>query len=1524
MVGGSAVFGGVGGHNVQVQGDVHGDLITLSVNEVVAESEEPEGTDADAGTGTDTDTDDRLPPTAPQRGTGKRSRYRATIEKIYARCPSPVGREVEQAQVADFLSGNDPYFWWIGEPYSGKTTLAAAIAAAPQPDVVTVGFFVSRADGTRVRDFQAALADQLAAVAGLPRTPYSQPHGFDLNNLWPLAAERVRRTGRTLLLIVDGLDEDDYSRYREVSIASQLPESCPYGSRVLVTSRYAPDVLAAVGDSHPLRSTLAKRLRANDASNASRQRTEQELHRAFDDPDRATARANRAVMGLLAAAGGHLGASDLVQLAHFDADLYEVRQILEHTLGRLVEPRDEFGERRYVLAHDLIRAEAMELLGNETLRSHRAAIGAWADRFAADGWPAGTPTYLLDQYPRLLVEDGDHASLRRLQRPERYRLLYERFGSHHVAMSGLNDLIAMLASESDYTTLVPLVMWVGRLRNATEQLPADVPEGWALLGEFDKAAHLARGTSNDLNRVEALAAVARVYADVSPLGDIAQAGDPEELLEAAEFTAFRFPEAYNRASSAAMIARAYTSLGNSARALALIEHAYYPEEQWDNISSTRAVRALTDIAGTAAAAGGVGTALMALRRIPVSGRQEADEAAIRAAVHAGQLATAEQIANCSPARRVMGRALAALVEETGETETADRLIAELSNDAVSSHYRKRNYLAVLRMVESVVKEGRLDRARQLADSIGHSNLRAQACLFVAWGAVDRERYDLAVQVLAGCPVIGSQASSAWAKIGGRAKYAAAKGNWRQAAELLGKAWRAAWAEDSVEKELTGLVPQVIIARDVDGEPARAGQLIANTIERARSAPGARRDTRLAAVARMSAAVGMLPEAEKAIGWITSPDISDKAFVDVAEAVTGDLDLAERLIACVANPMLRMSAMRRLVNEAARARRFEDATRIAKAMPDHPWRAAAVAEAAGEAVSAGCLEDAETLLTDGSLARGWTFSAGLARVAKAWIQIGAHANAARLLWQAERHVEMAPRWNFLETTPMQLVTSFQAAGQYEQIEAVSPFIPSSWQMARAMIALVNPIRRPGDNVRNRRLLETAENAVAELDDPDDSAELMLRMTEVAIRAGDDEFAGRMAGRVLAFIRNQLTDDMERIRIALRLYRGFDSPGYDRQRDSALAAAQQLALEARTKAERGACQALICRSAIRLNMLDTAESVASSIAHQSWRAEALSVVAKAAWRSKDHRRARYLLKDAEAAARRIVSPTRKAITMTYIAMSAADFHDRKTARRLIRGAEAIVADIFRNDLKGVVLGRIAQAWLKLKDIARAQKSIEEIKDVLHDVSDVCIADAVMFGLVRDVAASGLIDDAKQIAQSVQVSYPRYYILAVIARYAAICGESDRAVALFEEAISAARRIRDPKVRDSAVAQVARRTVGAGYYDVAESCASYSPKVANAVTRGLIEAGRLEDAERVIESVIGADVAWQTLADLARAAYAADDCDRADRIVRRLISEGAPQVPLDVIVRLCPTAAAVITETLNDIHDQKVTMAGAVIEA
>jgi hypothetical protein len=140
------------------------------------------------------------------------ARYLAQVRDL-----APVelrGREQELAELVQFCAGDEPYLWWRADAWAGKSALAAWFVVHPPAGVRVVSFFVTRrlagqADSVA---FTEAMVEQLAAVAD--ESASTTPSGRDRERvlLLDLAARRVGERQERLLLVVDGLDEDEGAR----------------------------------------------------------------------------------------------------------------------------------------------------------------------------------------------------------------------------------------------------------------------------------------------------------------------------------------------------------------------------------------------------------------------------------------------------------------------------------------------------------------------------------------------------------------------------------------------------------------------------------------------------------------------------------------------------------------------------------------------------------------------------------------------------------------------------------------------------------------------------------------------------------------------------------------------------------------------------------------------------------------------------------------------------------------------------------------------------------------------------------------------------------------------------------------------------------------------------------------------------------------------------------------------------------------------------------------------------------------
>jgi WD40 repeat protein len=356
----------------------------------------------------------RLPVPPPER---PEPAYWETVREfgrtLHQRMPQLLGREQDLAEIAAFATGSPGYRWLVGGVYAGKTALLYEAVTAGLPDEVdVVCYFLSRrasdADSSR---FLAAVVPQLAFLCGLD-PPVADRDQFYA--LWGRAAERAAGTGRPLLLVVDGLDEDIRPSGLP-SVASLLPTLVEGRAHVLVASRPHPELPVDVPDGHPLTSpSIRVDLKPFEGAERLADRARQEIYSLTHGVDADTA---VDVLGLLTAAAGPLSEEDLAFLSNdlappSAAHSRRVRRLVTEQAARSLELVGSTEQPRYQFAHFslLEYAQANKELSHSEYRNR---IHRWSQWWHDRGWPTSpdatesTPRYLLDSYLGTLASEPD-------------------------------------------------------------------------------------------------------------------------------------------------------------------------------------------------------------------------------------------------------------------------------------------------------------------------------------------------------------------------------------------------------------------------------------------------------------------------------------------------------------------------------------------------------------------------------------------------------------------------------------------------------------------------------------------------------------------------------------------------------------------------------------------------------------------------------------------------------------------------------------------------------------------------------------------------------------------------------------------------------------------------------------------------------------------------------------------------------------------------------------------------------------
>ncbi|GAB3852647.1 hypothetical protein GCM10027610_081310 [Dactylosporangium cerinum] len=461
-----------------------------------------------------------------------RSAYQEQVRDI-APADGLRGREAELDLMARFCVGDEPYMYWEGPPWAGKTALMASFALNPPAGVTVVSFFIAarQPDQADSSAFTDSLIEQLAAVVGEepPRSLSASGRDALRRRLLRVAAERASAQGARLVLLIDGMDEDPgaHPGSGRPSIASRLPKSCPAGLRVLLAGRPHPDVPGDVDPDHPMRRIARTPLAVSPQAARIQHLALQELHRHLDVDDGALP---REVIGLVTAAGGGLTVADLEALTGQPRD--RVARLLDGILGRTLHGQpDPAGTDRlkgYAFAHETLSEQAGEALGPIQTGAYRQRLHRWADGFREAGWPDGTPRYLLaGGYPRMVEADGDADRLVALAIDEaRHERLSDRTGSDDAAQSEVRSALRLVLQRAtpDIYAALCLAWHRDRLNERGEAVPEGLPAVWAALGHSHRAEALALSRDTPEKRIRSLLAASEALAD---------AGDRRRAIELA-------------------------------------------------------------------------------------------------------------------------------------------------------------------------------------------------------------------------------------------------------------------------------------------------------------------------------------------------------------------------------------------------------------------------------------------------------------------------------------------------------------------------------------------------------------------------------------------------------------------------------------------------------------------------------------------------------------------------------------------------------------------------------------------------------------------------------------------------------------------------------------------------------------------------------------------------------------------------------------------------------------------------------
>ena len=862
------------------------------------------------------------------------------------------GREAELAELVRFCAGDAPYQWWLADAWAGKSALAAWFVLHPPAGVRVASFFVTRrlAGQADSDAFTEEMVEQLAVIADEPTAQATTPSGRDRERirLLELAARRVGEGQERLLLVVDGLDEDEGARPAsgKPSIASLLPRRPAGNVRVLVTSRPHPGIPDDVPGGHPLRHCVPRQLDpspfAHHIEVAAKNELMEQLHGDQLQVD---------ILGYVTASGGGLAIPDLAELT--GSPEWALDGKLRTVFGRSLMTRAQRGpvpagpdDVVYLFAHETLGAVAEETLGND-LGPYRQRLHGWADGYRERGWPADTPQYLLRPYWTLLADKGK-GDLRRLADlatdPGRHdRLL--------AATLGDGDAIAEIATVQeraleqpvpDLAILGRLAVHRDRLEGRNEHLPVELPALLVRVGQRRRGEAIAKSMPMHA-QPKALAGVAGALADAGRweraertareitatdskaralawVGRAMMEADRERavhLLEEAGQTAESVPESYLRPFAIAAVAEAFADAGlweraeetahaiepiyaaAGARALRLVVDALVADGRWDR--AERTAKAVPSIWDKAAAQAAVAAAIAGHDRERALALLQQVEGTARG--HYPSASDAEPL----------GVILAACSEVDPDRAAVLATAVEQAAHRIPHPVGKASALTAIALALAAVH--RWDEAERVAGDIARPDYRADTTRALAEAlatAGDRARAERAARgipapkaraeaLLAVATTLGAEDQGEALALANAAEQTArdiphAGRVWALQAVARAQATAGQW--DQAERTARRITDQDSVAQVealghlaeamAEADRERAATLAADARRIAHGITGGERDRAAEAVARALAAAGQLDDAEEVARGITDPDRQREAL-EVLARTMGTVD-----------------------------------------------------------------------------------------------------------------------------------------------------------------------------------------------------------------------------------------------------------------------------------------------------------------------------------------------------------------------------------------------------------------------------------------------------------------------------------------------------------------------------------------------------------------------------------------------------------------------------------------------------------
>ncbi|MFL6111114.1 MAG: trypsin-like peptidase domain-containing protein [Catenulispora sp.] len=1217
-------------------------------------------------------------------GTGSaKSHY---LDKVVRRDIAPEAlydREAELAELTRFCTDDDPgapsYVWWRGPAWSGKSALLSWFALNPPPGVRTVAFFL-RAHVPHQNtwiDVVDNLLQQVAAVAAKP-VPTGLADSTRQEVLLALmdeAAETCRRRGERLVLVLDGLDEDQGDH----GVAWLLPAEPAAGMRVIVSGRDHPPLPDGVLDErHPLRDeAVVRALAGSEHAKLMEQRAVAEINRLAGGSD-----LEKLLLALVAAARSGLSRADLAFLA--DCDEFEVGRQLGGVTGRTFTVRasryrPDVGPRLYVLAHRDLPAMVEDRLGEAPLHRARRRLHAWNDGFRSRRWPVDTPEYLLNGYFDMLSETGDvDRMVACATDPARQYRMLDVTGGDIAALTEVTaaqeavlgpddpDLLAMTRLAVHRTVLVE--------RNVC--LSERLPVVWARLGNPVRAESLARSISQPSRRAFALSLLATWAAEV---------GDFERVKTLIVDVA----EPVWRAESLTAAVRAAADRGEAARAAMFADEAESAvaaiTDQRHRAQVSTALALAVAHTGDVDRAAGIAGAIRDSGE-PVSESLSALSAVAEAVAATGDVGRAQALADAiaDPAGRAAAVArIAFVLAWSGDLDGVQSVAATISDATWRAE-------ALFAAATAASRAGNPDDAEAITETIAKPDLWVAGMTLAASAAAVRGEPARAVEMVQRAEAVVATLPDPTRRWGALLELSAV---FAQAGDLDRAEAIVRSRTDPAEYRVAAYkVAPVVAVVDIDRAEALADAVAdpfgrAEVLRKVATAAGERDEP--------ARAIAVLRRAETAAAEIADPyqRAAMTAGMALIAARNGDIAYRDALISAIGDPELMSTTLRALAMQAAHAGNADAVAAIASvaiaSRMDLSWLLMDAAEAAA---AAGRLDAAEAIARSVNDPRYGTFVhiinrqykvQALATVANAAAQAGERTRAIRLADDAETLASaVAPQISQWALAAM--ATAIATAGDIDSGAIVATYLADAETRSRTLADVCEVAAQAGDP-------DSAESIATAITDPSKKAVALASAGRARARAGDRTRAATLAKQAesIAFSVKEPYERMGVLMAMVARAAGGDDVQAREWAGHVDALAHSLPDNPRKQGMLAGAAAAVATAGDSAR----AEAIAAHIDDPDRKAGALASAAQAIAQAGDHGRAESLVGT-------IGEPGIRVSALATVAMEVSKAGDHPTAVTLAERAWSDARSIGEDRLQDEALGACVVVLARAGEIDRAE--------------------------------------------------------------------------------------------------------------------------------------------------------------------------------------------------------------------------------